>query len=80
MGLSLERMFVNASARDAGMSVVTAGISCSEYWKESDGIYSPSLLDHANRDRGAREERLGACPRVLLDVEMRAASIDDSAG
>jgi endonuclease/exonuclease/phosphatase family metal-dependent hydrolase len=41
-----ERTFVNASAKGARMSVVTAGIACSEYWK-SDGVYVPSLLDHA---------------------------------
>jgi hypothetical protein len=26
------------SPRGAGKSVVTAGIACSEYWKESDGV------------------------------------------
>ena len=38
-----ERTFVDASAKSAGMSVVTAGVACSEYWK-SEGVYVPSAL------------------------------------
>ena len=42
-----ERRFVDSAARDAGMSVVTSNLACSEYWPEKDDLYSPSLLDQA---------------------------------
>jgi hypothetical protein len=47
-----ERAFVDAAARGAGMSVVTGELGCSEYWKQSEGVYSPSLLDQAVATEG----------------------------
>jgi hypothetical protein len=42
----------DAAARGAGMSVVTGELGCSEYWKQSEGVYSPSLLDQAVATEG----------------------------
>jgi hypothetical protein len=47
-----ERGFVDAAARGAGMSVVTGELGCSEYWRQSEGVYSPSLLDQAVATEG----------------------------
>jgi endonuclease/exonuclease/phosphatase family metal-dependent hydrolase len=50
-----ERSFLDGAARDAGMSVVTSSLRCSEYWREKEGLYSPSLLDHAVASPGLVE-------------------------
>ena len=47
-----ERAFVDAAARGGGMSVVTGELGCSEYWRRSEGVYSPSLLDQAVATEG----------------------------
>jgi exonuclease III len=63
-----ERAFVDSAAREADMSVVTSGLACSEYWRESDGVYSPSLLDHAVATDGVVEKGTahvhGYCERL----------------
>jgi endonuclease/exonuclease/phosphatase family metal-dependent hydrolase len=50
-----ERSFLDRAARDAGMSVVTSSLRCSEYRREKEDLYSPSLLDHAVASAGLVE-------------------------
>ena|SRR5579883_3154373 len=42
-----ERRFVDEKARAAGMQVESSDVACTEYYEKEDGLYAPSLLDHA---------------------------------
>jgi endonuclease/exonuclease/phosphatase family metal-dependent hydrolase len=41
-----ERAFVDETARQAGLDLVTRGLGCSEYYEPAKGEAEPSLLDH----------------------------------
>ena len=41
-----ERSFVLGAAADAGFTVPTADLACTEFWRSPRGRFEPSVLDH----------------------------------
>ncbi len=65
-----ERPFVEGLVEDAGRTLPTAELSCTEYWRppRDDGPFRPSVLDHVVAPSGWKDARVwGLCERLDCD-------------